>query len=400
MARSVLWRRPRRRPHRRMAGTGGRGPSRLPGSGRFRSPFPAARGGRLALRVVRGVCGSWRSGLGVGARRPRAWHSWRSGTRVAARYADRRSGARGSWWPGLGVGARRSPRPGARRTAARARPAKRSPFTGARLLAWTGGAVTLLGVVLLLALAASRGWFTPPARVGVRRGAGRGPGRARHVAAPPRDGPRGRARARRHRFRTLYLVDAAATAIFGYLPALPALVLGPGHRRGRAWRLADRWRSELLAGGVVVGAAVLAPALADGWLLVALVLVLQLAALPVVLRRRWAVLMLLAAAGPVLYGLRAVVVERAPWPSRGWPRPCSWSRSAPPRSPCGGNRRRPPPVAHPPQQSGRRTCRRSRGRGSVRSRRSSRRRCCPPSRPPLCSTAGAARCSRAERRCC
>ena len=42
---------------------------------------------------------------------------------------------------------------------------KRSPLTGARLLAWTGGAVSLLGVVLLLALAASRGWFTPPARV-------------------------------------------------------------------------------------------------------------------------------------------------------------------------------------------------------------------------------------------
>ena len=73
--------------------------------------------------------------------------------------------------------------------------------------------------------------------------------------------------------------------------------------------LADRWRTQLLAGGVVVGAAVLAPALADGWLLVALVLVLQLAALLVVLRRRWAVLMLLAAAGPVLYGMYAVVVE-------------------------------------------------------------------------------------------
>ena len=68
---------------------------------------------------------------------------------------------------------------------------------------------------------------------------------------------------------------------------------------------------QLLAGGVVVGAAVLAPALADGWLLVALVLVLQLAAVLVALRRRWAVLMLLAAAGPVLYGMYAVAAEEA-----------------------------------------------------------------------------------------
>src|SRR5690349_20488942 len=38
-------------------------------------------------------------------------------------------------------------------------------LSGARLLAWTGAGVTLLGVVLLLALAAARGWFAPPVRV-------------------------------------------------------------------------------------------------------------------------------------------------------------------------------------------------------------------------------------------
>jgi hypothetical protein len=66
--------------------------------------------------------------------------------------------------------------------------------------------------------------------------------------------------------------------------------------------LADRWRSQLLGAGVVAGAALLAPVLADDWLLVALALALQLAALPVLLRREWPVLMLVAAAGPVLYG--------------------------------------------------------------------------------------------------
>ena len=51
-------------------------------------------------------------------------------------------------------------------------PAPRRPLrawlaslSGARLLAWTGAGVTLLGVVLLLALAAARGWFAPPVRV-------------------------------------------------------------------------------------------------------------------------------------------------------------------------------------------------------------------------------------------
>jgi hypothetical protein len=32
---------------------------------------------------------------------------------------------------------------------------------GARALAWTGGAVTLLGVVLLFALAVNSGWIGP-----------------------------------------------------------------------------------------------------------------------------------------------------------------------------------------------------------------------------------------------
>jgi uncharacterized membrane protein len=193
---------------------------------------------------------------------------------------------------------------------------KRSPLTGARLLAWTGGAVTLLGVVLLLALAASRGWFTPPARVGFGAvlGAGLvGVGVWLHRRESARAGALALVATG---FATLYLVDAAATAVFGYLPAIPALLLALAIA-GAGLALADRWRTQLLAGGVVVGAAVLAPALADGWLLVALVLVLQLGALLVVLRRRWVVLMLLAAAGPVLYGMNAVVVEEDVLPVAG-----------------------------------------------------------------------------------
>ena len=221
------------------------------------------------------------------------------------RTAARRSGLRARCPRGPPAG----PPPGTWGAPAPAAP-KRSPLTGARLLAWTGGAVTLLGVVLLLALAASRGWFTPPARVafGAVLGAGLvGLGMWLHRRESARAGALALVATG---FATLYLVDAAATAIFDYLPALPALLLALVIA-GAGLGLADRWRTQLLAGGVVVGAAVLAPALADGRLLVALVLVLQLAALLVVLRRRWAVLMLLAAAGPVLYGMYAVAVEEA-----------------------------------------------------------------------------------------
>jgi uncharacterized membrane protein len=183
-----------------------------------------------------------------------------------------------------------------------ARPRAFSALSGARLLAWTGAAVTLLGVVLLLVLAASRGWFSPPARIGAGAVLGLalvGLGWWLHRRENARTGAVALAATG---FATLYLVVAAATAFYEYLGAVPALLIaflvaacGLG--------LADRWRVQLLAGGVVVGAALLAPVLATGWLLVALVLALQLAALPVVLRRKWSVLMLVAAAGPVLYGL-------------------------------------------------------------------------------------------------
>ena len=200
-----------------------------------------------------------------------------------------------------------SPRVGPQPAGPKAGP-RRFALTGARLLAWTGGAVTLLGVVLLLALAASRGWFTPPARIafGAVLGAGLvGLGVWLHRRESARAGALALVATG---FATLYLVDAATTAIYGFLPAIPALLLALAIA-GAGLGLADRWRTELLAGGVVVGAVVLAPALADGWLLAALALALQLAALPVVLRRRWAVLMVLAAVGPVLYGFSAVANE-------------------------------------------------------------------------------------------
>jgi hypothetical protein len=179
--------------------------------------------------------------------------------------------------------------------------APRSQLSGARVLAWTGGGVTLLGVALLLALAASRDWFSPLGRVV----SGAVLGVALIALAlrlhRKRDARIGALALAGTGFAALYLAVAAATALYFLLAPLPALLLALVVAAG-GLGLADRWRSQLLGCGVVVGAAVLAPVLAWGWLLVALVLALQVAALPVVLRRAWPVLAVVAAIGPVLYG--------------------------------------------------------------------------------------------------
>ena len=161
--------------------------------------------------------------------------------------------------------------------------------------------MTLLGVVLLLVLAASRGWFSPPARVtaGALLGVSLiGLALWLHRRETARPGALALAATG---FATLYLVVAAATALYRYLPDVPALLVAL-LVAATGLGLADRWRSQLLSVGVVVGAALLAPVIVTGWLLVALALALALAALPVVLRRGWSVLMLVAAAGPVIFG--------------------------------------------------------------------------------------------------
>ncbi len=191
------------------------------------------------------------------------------------------------------------PQPAPRRTGR----AWLASLSGARLLAWTGAGVTLLGVVLLLALAAARGWFAPPVRVSA--GAVLGLGLvALGMRLHRRDTARvGALAVTGTGIATLYLVVAAATALYGYLPAVAGLLLALVVAAcGLA--LADRWRAELLGNGAVVGAALLAPVVTQRLtpLLVALVLVLQVAATAVALRRRWPVLAGIAALSPVLYG--------------------------------------------------------------------------------------------------
>ena len=189
-------------------------------------------------------------------------------------------------------------------------PAPRRPLrawlaslSGARLLAWTGAGVTLLGVVLLLALAAARGWFAPPVRVAAGAVLGLalvGLGARLHRRPSSRTGALA---VTGTGIATLYLVVAAATALYGYLPVPAGLFLALLVAAG-GLALADRWKAVLLGCGAVVGAALLAPVVTERLspLLVGLVLVLQVAATVVALRRRWPVLAGIAAGWPVLYG--------------------------------------------------------------------------------------------------
>ncbi|GAA4687727.1 DUF2339 domain-containing protein [Pseudonocardia yuanmonensis] len=180
----------------------------------------------------------------------------------------------------------------------------RGRLSGPALLAVTGAAVTLLGVVLLLVLAASRGWFSPSGRVAAGALLGAvlvGLALRLHRRPEARTGALALAGTG---ITTLYLTVAAATALYDLLPDVAGLVAALAVAAGGVV-LADRRRSQALAVGTVVGAALLAPFVADGPgpLLVALVVVLQAAAVPAVVRQGWGGLAATAATAPALYGL-------------------------------------------------------------------------------------------------
>jgi uncharacterized membrane protein len=176
-----------------------------------------------------------------------------------------------------------------------------------RLLAWVGGTVTLLGVVLLMVLAVQRGWLGPLPRV--LAGAALGLvmiGLAVRVHRLP-GGRTGALALVATGAAALYLDVIAASVLYEYLPIPVGLVVGLLVAAG-GLAFADRWREQLLAVAVVAGAALFAPALAGltSPRLVAFTLVLQLAAAPVQLRRGWAGLAVAGAVPPVLAGMLCV----------------------------------------------------------------------------------------------
>ncbi|MER5261017.1 DUF2339 domain-containing protein [Actinosynnema sp. NPDC002837] len=172
---------------------------------------------------------------------------------------------------------------------------------GSKLLAWVGGAVTLLGVVLLLVLAVQRGYLGPLPRVlggAALGGVLVGLGLWLHRTPAGRTGAFALAATG---IAVLYLDVIAATSIYDYLPGGGGLATGL-LIAGGGLLLALRWDSAALAIGVVAACAVCAPVLTQGFtpLLVAFLLVLKIAASPVHLKRDWPWLAVTAGVPPLI----------------------------------------------------------------------------------------------------
>lgn len=159
-----------------------------------------------------------------------------------------------------------------------------------RVLAIAGAVITMAGVAMFLVLAAQRGWFGPEARVaagallavvliglGVRSGRADLRGRDPAEGAPAAVGAAPVALVATG-VATAYLVVVAVTTGYGWVPTAPGLALA-GAVALAGLHLARTWASELLAVLVVLGAAVLAPVVAQGggWVVTGYLAILCLA---------------------------------------------------------------------------------------------------------------------------
>ncbi|MFI1461702.1 DUF2339 domain-containing protein [Nocardia carnea] len=168
-----------------------------------------------------------------------------------------------------------------------------------RLLAVAGVAVTLIGVVMLLVLAAQAGIFGPVPRVvagavlsAALVGAGmrvfrRPGGRVGGIALAATG------------FAGAYLDVIAMTTIYDWLHPVPGFAAALGVAAAGVG-LAVQWRSQPLAVLVVAGAAVLAPFVTIELALLAFLIVLQVACVPVQRRYDWPFLHLVRTVPAVL----------------------------------------------------------------------------------------------------
>jgi hypothetical protein len=189
---------------------------------------------------------------------------------------------------------------------------------GSRVLAWVGGAVTLLGVVLLLVLAVQRGWLGPLPRVLVGAAFGLalvGTAGWLHRRPAARTGAFALAATG---IATLYLDAVAATSLYQFLPVVAGLAAGLAIAVG-GLLVAVRWDSALLATAVVAGCAVCAPMITEAFNpeLVTFLLMVQLATTPVQLRRTWPSLPLAAALPPMFASAisTAITGPGGTWPN-------------------------------------------------------------------------------------
>ncbi|WP_433681465.1 DUF2339 domain-containing protein [Nocardia sp. CA-119907] len=169
-----------------------------------------------------------------------------------------------------------------------------------RVLAVAGVGVTLIGVVMLLVLAAQAGFFGPVPRVvaGVVFSAALVGAGVRVFGRP--GGRIGGISLAATGIAGAYLDVVAVTAIYGWLHPVVGLGVALAVAAGGVG-VAMRWQSQPLAVLVVAGAAVLSPFVTSELVLLAFLIVLQLTCVPVQLARDW----------PFLHVVRTVPVAFA-----------------------------------------------------------------------------------------
>ncbi|MEV2219754.1 DUF2339 domain-containing protein [Nocardia vinacea] len=185
-----------------------------------------------------------------------------------------------------------------------------------RMLAVAGVGVTLIGVVMLLVLAAQAGFFGPVPRVvagavfsaalvgaGVRV-FGRVGGRVGGISLAATG------------IAGAYLDVVAVTAIYEWLHPVVGLAVALGVAAGGVG-LAMRWQSQPLAVLVVAGAALLSPFVTSELVLFAFLIVLQLTCVPVQLVRDWPFLHVVRTVPATLATLLAIAVAVVDDPAQG-----------------------------------------------------------------------------------
>ncbi|MFE9321494.1 DUF2339 domain-containing protein [Nocardia sp. NPDC052278] len=185
-----------------------------------------------------------------------------------------------------------------------------------RVLAVAGVGVTLIGVVMLLVLAAQAGFFGPVPRVVAgavfsaalvgagTRVFGRVGGRVGGISLAATG------------IAGAYLDVVAVTAIYEWLHPVVGLAVALGVAAGGVG-LAMRWQSQPLAVLVVAGAALLSPFVTSELVLLAFLIVLQLTCVPVQLVRDWPFLHVVRTVPATLTTLLAIAVAVVDDPAQG-----------------------------------------------------------------------------------